>query len=78
MDPQKGFGQTIFSNEARVIEDEECVYRILNYTFDINNQHYLLEIGKNVQLLNNDTSKEISRFKTKKTADKFLRFFCFI
>lgn len=51
LNPRKGPGKTIFSNEARLIEGEEFDYRILNYTFDINNQHYILEIGKNMQLL---------------------------
>src|ERR1035437_6886426 len=52
LDPEKGSGMIIFSDEARIIEDEEFDYRILNYSFDINNQHYMLEIGKNIQLIN--------------------------
>jgi signal transduction histidine kinase len=52
LDTQKVSGKILFSDEARIIEDEEFDYRILNYTFDINNQHYSLEIGKNVQLIN--------------------------
>jgi len=52
LDSVKGSGKVLFSNEARVIEDEEFDYRILNYSFDINNQHYILEIGKNIQFIN--------------------------
>jgi signal transduction histidine kinase len=55
-------GKLLFSDEARIIEDEEFDYRILNYSFDIDNQHYLLEIGKNIQLIIslNKTLKDIS------------------
>ena len=62
LDTVKGSGKIRFSYEARIIEDEEFDYRILNYTFDINNQHYILEIGKNIQLINalNRTMKNIS------------------
>jgi len=62
MDSQEGLGKTIFSNEARIIEDEEFNFRILNYTFIINNQYYNLEIGKNIRLLNalNRTLENIS------------------
>ncbi|HZK60421.1 MAG TPA: HAMP domain-containing sensor histidine kinase, partial [Anaerovoracaceae bacterium] len=62
LNSQMGSGKIQFSEEARIIEDEEFDYRILNYTFDINNQHYILEIGKNVQLINalNKTMKNIS------------------
>ena len=62
LNSQKGSGKIQFSDEARIIEDEEFDYRILNYSFDINNQHYILEIGKNVQLINalNKTLKNIS------------------
>ena len=62
VDSQEVTGKTIFSNEARIIEDEEFNYRILNYSFKINGQIYLLEIGRNIQLLNalNRTLENIS------------------
>lgn len=62
LDTIKGSGKIRFTYEARIIEDEEFDYRILNYTFDINNNHYTLEIGKNIQLINalNRTMKNIS------------------
>jgi signal transduction histidine kinase len=62
LNSEKGSGKILFSDEARIIEDEEFDYRILNYTFDINDQHYILEIGKNIQLINalNRTMKSIS------------------
>ncbi len=62
VDTQKVTGPIIFSNEAREIEDEDFDFRILNYGFEINNQHYMLEIGKNIQLINslNKTMKNIS------------------
>lgn len=62
LDTVKGSGKILFSDEARIIEDEEFDYRILNYSFDIDNQHYVLEIGKNIQLVNalNRTMKNIS------------------
>ena len=58
----KGNGKIVFSDEARIIEDEEFDYRILNYSFDVDNKHYILEIGKNIQLINalNMTMKNIS------------------
>jgi two-component system, OmpR family, sensor histidine kinase ArlS len=58
----KGTGNIKFSDEARIIEDEEFDFRILNYDFELNNQHYELEIGKNIQLINslNKTLKNIS------------------
>jgi len=58
----KGNGKIVFSDEARIIEDEEFDYRILNYTFDVDNKHYILEIGKNIQLITalNRTMKNIS------------------
>jgi signal transduction histidine kinase len=40
-----------FSNEVREIENEEFDYRILNYTFQIDNQKYSLEVGRNIQLI---------------------------
>ena len=52
LDTAKASGKIVFSNEARIIEDEEFTFRILNYTFNIDGQNYILEIGKNVQLLN--------------------------
>ena len=62
LDPSVSSGQIVFSNEAREIEDEEFDFRILNYGFDVNNQHYMLEIGKNIQLINslNKMMKNIS------------------
>lgn len=62
LDTIKGSGKILFSSEAREIEDEEFDYRILNYTFEIDNQHYTLEIGKNIQLIYslNRTLKYIS------------------
>ena len=62
VDTQKVAGPIVFSNEAREIEDEDFDFRILNYGFEINNQHYMLEIGKNIQLINslNKTMKNIS------------------
>ncbi|HEY5510410.1 MAG TPA: HAMP domain-containing sensor histidine kinase [Prolixibacteraceae bacterium] len=45
--------QQAFSQEVRVIEEEEFDFRILNYTFEINQQLYSLEIGKNMQLIYN-------------------------
>ena len=52
LDPQKHISKLVFSDEARDIEGEEFDFRILNYSFEINNQHYILEIGKNIQLIN--------------------------
>ena len=51
-----------FSQDARIIEDEEFDFRILNYNFEVNNQLYSLEIGKNIQLIYNldRTLKSIS------------------
>ena len=62
VDTQKVISPIVFSNEAREIEDEDFDFRILNYGFEINNQHYMLEIGKNIQLINslNKTMKNIS------------------
>ena len=62
VDTQKVSGPIVFSNEAREIEDEDFDFRILNYSFEINNQHYMLEIGKNIQMINslNKTMKNIS------------------
>jgi len=44
-------GALIFSNEVREIENEEFDYRTLNYTFNIGNQRYSLEVGRNIQLI---------------------------
>ena len=54
--------QMKFSQEARIIEEEEFDFRILNYNFEIDNQLYSLEIGKNIQLIYNldKTLKNIS------------------
>lgn len=62
LDTIKANSKMQFSDEARIIEDEEFDYRILNYSFEINNQYYMLEIGKNIQLINalNRTMKNIS------------------
>jgi signal transduction histidine kinase len=51
-----------FSQEARIIEDEEFDYRILNCNFEANGQLYTLEIGKNMQMIYNldRTLKNIS------------------
>jgi signal transduction histidine kinase len=55
-------GQQSFTEEARIIEEEEFDYRILIYNFEIDNQRYVLEIGKNIQLIYNldKTLKNIS------------------
>ena len=62
IDTLRADGKIKFSDEARIIEEEEFDYRILNYTFEIDNQNYMLEIGKNIQLVNalNKTMKNIS------------------
>ena len=62
LDTAKIPAPVVFSNEAREIEDEDFDFRILNYGFVINNQHYMLEIGKNIQLINslNKMMKNIS------------------
>src|ERR1035437_4209901 len=52
LDSLQGSGKILFSDEARIIGDEEFDYRILNYSFDIDNEHYILEIGRNIQLIN--------------------------
>lgn len=51
-----------FSQEARIIEEEEFDYRILNYNFEIDGQLYSLEIGKNMQMIYNldKTLKNVS------------------
>jgi len=62
VNPDKSSGKIVFSDEARIIEDEEFDYRILNYPFEIKNQYYMLEIGKNIQLINalNRTMRNVS------------------
>ena len=62
LDTDKVSGKVLFSSEAREIEGEDFDFRILNYSFEINNQHFMLEIGKNIQLINslNKTMKNIS------------------
>ena len=42
-----------FSQDARIIEDEEFDYRILNFNFEADHQLYSLEIGKNMQMIYN-------------------------
>jgi signal transduction histidine kinase len=51
-----------FSQEARIIEDEEFDYRILNCNFEASGQLYSLEVGKNMQKIYNldSTLKNIS------------------
>ena len=51
-----------FSQDARIIEDEEFDYRILNFNFEVDHQLYSLEIGKNMQMIYNldKTLKNIS------------------
>lgn len=62
LDTESELNKLSFSNESRVIEEEKFDYRILNYTFEIDNQQYMLEIGKNLQLIYNldNTLKNIS------------------
>lgn len=33
----------------RLIEDEKIIYRVLNYTFKVDNKKYLLEVGKSLE-----------------------------
>ncbi len=51
-----------FSQDARIIEEEEFDYRILNFNFEVDHQLYSLEIGKNMQMIYNldKTLKNIS------------------
>jgi signal transduction histidine kinase len=44
----------------RIIEDEEITYRVLNYTFIVDGQKYLLEIGKSLASIQN-ARKNINR-----------------
>jgi signal transduction histidine kinase len=45
---------------ARLIEEEEISYRVLNYTFTAEGQKYLLEIGKSIASIQH-TKKNISK-----------------
>lgn len=45
---------------GRIIDDEEIEYRVLNYSFLVDGQMYLLEIGKSLSSIQN-ARKEISR-----------------
>jgi signal transduction histidine kinase len=51
MDSLNKPGQLKFSNEKRIIENNEYDYRILNYTFKIEDQSYSLEVGRNIELI---------------------------
>lgn len=42
----------------RLIEGEEIVYRVLNYSFSVDGQKYLLEVGKSIQSIV-ETGKDI-------------------
>ncbi len=62
LDAKANLGKLVFSDEAREIEGENFDFRILNYGFKINEQYYILEVGKNIQLINslNKMMKNIS------------------
>ena len=45
--------QLSFTQDARIIEDEEFDYRILHFNFILDKQLYSLEIGKNMQMIYN-------------------------
>jgi len=62
LDTKESLGKLVFSDEAREIEGDDFDFRILNYGFEINNQYYNLEVGKNIQLINslNKMMKNIS------------------
>jgi signal transduction histidine kinase len=51
LDSLKHPGLLKFTNEKRIIENEEFDYRILNYTFKIDDQNYSLEVGRNIELI---------------------------
>lgn len=53
LDPEGRAEQQTFTQEIRVIEEEEFDFRILNYTFEIDHQLYSLEVGKNMQMIYN-------------------------
>lgn len=40
-----------FTEEARIIEDEEFDFRILRYNFEVDHKLYSLEVGKNIQMI---------------------------
>jgi len=62
LDATGEINQLTFSDQSRSIEDENFDYRILNFSFEIDHQRYMLEIGKNIQLIYNlnKTLKSIS------------------
>lgn len=62
LDTTGEINQLTFSDQPRIIEDEKFDYRILNYSFEIDHQRYMLEVGKNIQLIYNldKTLKSIS------------------
>lgn len=62
LDKDGKFEELAFSQEARIIEEEEFDYRILNYNFEVDHKLYSLEIGKNMQMIYNldRTLKSIS------------------
>lgn len=51
LDSLKHPGLLKFTNEKRIIENNEFDYRILNYTFKIDDQNYSLEVGRNIELI---------------------------
>lgn len=51
LDSLKHSGLLKLTNEKRIIENEEFDYRILNYTFKIDDQNYSLEVGRNIELI---------------------------
>ena len=53
LDATGEINQLTFSDQPRIIESEKFDYRILNYSFEIDHQRYMLEIGKNIQLIYN-------------------------
>lgn len=44
----------------RLIEDEKIIYRVLNYTFKVDNKKYLLEVGKSLESIHH-TEKNIRK-----------------
>jgi signal transduction histidine kinase len=51
LDSLKNPGLLKLTNEKRIIENNEFDYRILNYTFKIDDQNYSLEVGRNIELI---------------------------
>ena len=49
--PDTAVASQSFSSVSREIEGEEFDYRILTYNFNSGRQYYMLEIGRNVQLI---------------------------